>query len=246
MKIRLCSDLHLNHYTSAKQTKILDGITSTKTPYDLLAVCGDVSEGPALIGHLRRIVEASAAPVVFVPGNHDFSEVGELQNARLRELEGELEQFRAFTEPTWLAGNIAGCTYWYPYNEEVETLARAWGWYDYRMIPDFVRFWKARNAEQDIFVGISAGAVVLSHMLPSFSLVHPVYREDKSNVFFVNPKGEDLIQRCKPKAWLFGHTHKWTDAMVHDTRCIARPYGYPRESEKIDLKTYHEKATFDL
>lgn len=247
MKVRLASDLHLNHYTSSKQTKIIDAITSTQTPHDVLCLAGDISEGERLIGHLRRIVEASSVPVVFVLGNHDHSRIGrDEQLGRMFDLavesKGKFDHLRAGDE----ARGIEGCTWWYEHTPDVERIAKGWGWYDYKYIPDHLTTWPDENARERMLFKPRDGAIVMTHMLPSYKLVHPTYRQDASNLFFVQERGEEIIERCKPRAWLFGHTHKWTDQVIGETRCLARPYGYPRESEAIDLKTYHEKATFEI
>lgn len=256
MKIRLASDLHLDHYTSYTQAKIINAITSRETPYDVLCLAGDISEGPKVVGFLRQICEAATypTPVMFVLGNHDCTGVGEDQFYYMGDAHTDIDNLH------WLSAGhalklssprgIVGTSMWYEYTAHTAQSARDRNWYDWHAIPHFEAFWRHHSTEELLGFNsdtVDDGSTILTHFLPSYDLVDPKYACDPTNVFYVAPHlGEDIIIHKKPKLWMFGHTHTWTDKMVHETRCVSRPFGYPRESEKLDYRNWHRDCTFEV
>ena len=83
--------------------------------------------------------------------------------------------------------------------------------------------------------------IVMTHHLPSFQCIHPVYK----NEFTLN-RGyasdlEDLFQK-NILVWCFGHTHESIDIEVKGTRLLCVPFGYPSEQRskatKFTIKTF--------
>lgn len=75
--------------------------------------------------------------------------------------------------------------------------------------------------------------VVVTHHLPSFTAVHPMYMMDErsrilNHAFASNLEG--LMIKYKPAYWVFGHTHTSYYGEVGQTKLLCNPYGYPHES----------------
>ncbi len=64
--------------------------------------------------------------------------------------------------------------------------------------------------------------VVITHHLPSYDLIDPIYHNSPVNSAFASDLN-DLIARTNVKAWLFGHTH----SSISRGKCHANPRGYP-------------------
>ena len=238
MRIRILSDLHLEFRLPWRWPE-------DRENYDLVVAAGDIENS------CPKAVEALAGlgPTVFVPGNHDHAHVGAKAAPAFADLAAELGQaaFRVLgATPTMIVGRaFVGTPFWYPVSSEQEQALHDFAWYDLRSIPDFVPMWKSACALEETFRP-AGGTIVVTHFLPSYELVHSQYEGDPRNRFFVNPRGDRILEDCAPAAWLYGHTHSWTDKNVRSTRCICRPFGYPRESELLDLDRWHADCTFTL
>lgn len=75
---------------------------------------------------------------------------------------------------------------------------------------------------------LQPGDLVATHHMPSWRCVQLPYAGDPTNCFFAN-RFDDLIERRRPAYWFFGHTHSDVDVTIGETRCLARPRGYPNE-----------------
>jgi predicted phosphodiesterase len=70
--------------------------------------------------------------------------------------------------------------------------------------------------------------VVVTHHVPSFSLVADRYRGDPLNGAFA-ANCDKLIAEYQPKLWVYGHTHQFNDVVLGGTRCVCNPGGYRME-----------------
>ena len=72
-------------------------------------------------------------------------------------------------------------------------------------------------------------AVVITHHLPSFKSVHPMFHGNDCNGAYYSELG-DLIADYSPSIWCHGHTHCSCDYVFFQTRVICNPRGYrPRQ-----------------
>jgi len=80
-------------------------------------------------------------------------------------------------------------------------------------------------------------AVVITHHMPSFTLIDPKYKASLYSQCFASDC-DDLIM--DPVAcWIFGHTHAVTNETIHGIPCIANPIGYPGENSNINFNRNH-------
>lgn len=69
------------------------------------------------------------------------------------------------------------------------------------------------------------GDIIMTHHLPSFLSIDPVYKDSDLNGAFASDL-DSLILTLKPALWIHGHTHASNDYMIGTTRIISNPRGY--------------------
>lgn len=78
--------------------------------------------------------------------------------------------------------------------------------------------------------------VVMTHHLPSYELIAPVYKKHKNlNKYFASDS-DDLFAPTI-KAWIYGHTHTGGITKLKDIIFACNPVGYPGENESINTGT---------
>ena len=82
--------------------------------------------------------------------------------------------------------------------------------------------------------------IVLTHYLPSFSLIHDKYQGHSLNYCFASDC-EDLF-RPPVIGWIAGHTHTGMKKIIHGIPCVLNPFGYPGE----EVETRDRMATLVL
>ncbi len=73
--------------------------------------------------------------------------------------------------------------------------------------------------------------LVITHHLPSFSLIAPQYANSPCNDAFASDL-DDLVEHPAVAAWVFGHTHSSVRQSFghHKTLLVCNPRGYPSEN----------------
>ncbi len=79
--------------------------------------------------------------------------------------------------------------------------------------------------------------LVLTHYLPSYSLIHEKYQGHFLNACFAS-NSDDLF-RPPVIGWICGHTHTGMKQQIHGIPCVLNPFGYPGE----DVETRDRMAT---
>jgi len=79
----------------------------------------------------------------------------------------------------------------------------------------------------EICIAKQKKCIVITHHIPSFSLIHPIYKGNPINSYFAS-ECDDLI---KPpvQLWVYGHTHHKTNRHINGVELICNPKGYPDE-----------------
>jgi predicted phosphodiesterase len=76
--------------------------------------------------------------------------------------------------------------------------------------------------------------VVVTHHIPSASLVHPKYRMFDSSDFACEC---DHLFKSPVRAWIYGHTHTPSVHVRGGVYCVTNPIGYPGENVRFDAGT---------
>ena len=235
MNIQVLSDLHL---------EFGNDLPTLAPDADVVVLAGDIA--PYRLAVLREIAAAWIAPVLYVPGNHEYYEgdidaVGSAMAERCAALGIELLDRRSVV----LDGvRFIGATLWtdFALNGVADafyakrTAANAMP--DFRVIacrggvftPDesVSRHDADRNfIEAELRTAAEAGetAVVVTHHAPTPRSIRPWYVGNSLNPAFASDL-ETLIARHAPPLWIHGHMHDSIDEQLGATRVLANPGGY--------------------
>lgn len=84
------------------------------------------------------------------------------------------------------------------------------------------------EAQIDYWGSQKAQVVVLSHHMPSFSLISPKYENNPYNTWFASHC--EALMKPHVRSWIYGHTHNAGVASFKHTLCAVNARGYPHES----------------
>lgn len=234
LKLHILSDLH---------TEFSD-FDPPDTNADVVVVAGDIGVGTGGIEWATR--EYPEAPVIYVPGNHEYYghdiaityRLKAAAPANIRVLNNdafELDSVRFLGSTLWTDFRLYG------EGEAWFSRQRA-----KRLIDDFSSI---RNGEKlftpedsvelhesskawlvsELKKGFDGPTVVVTHHLPASMSVDRRYAGDPLNPAFASSL-EDLIEQYQPDLWIHGHTHVACDYELFGTRIVCNPRGYPSES----------------
>jgi len=240
MKLHVLSDLH---------TEFAD-FSPPETDADAVILAGDIGVGLGGIEWAAR--QFPKAPVIYVPGNHEYygHDIG-LTNQLKAAAPADIHILN--NDTLVLEGiRFLGCTLWTDFNLHGEGDA----WFARRrakrLIEDFASIRNGgrqftpeysvelHEASKAWLVGelkseFNGPTVVVTHHLPASTSVAKRYANDSLNPAFAS-RLEDVIEKYRPKLWVHGHTHVPCDYELFDTRIICNPGGYPGENRRSDFR----------
>lgn len=243
MKIRILSDLHLEHDTPA---------SVPSCPADLTVLAGDIANGRAGVDWAARTF---SEPVVYVPGNHEYYENAfEPVDAAMAEAAEEAPHIHVLNDAVayfdGLAGGpvrVIGTTWWTDYalfgaaRREESMLACAGVMVDHRLIEiangdgqrrrfttaDALARHEAASAwlAAQLAVPFDGKTVVVTHHAPDLGSLDPRFSHDLVSSGFISRR-PDLVAQAD--LWIHGHTHTRFDYRLDDARVVCNPRGYVR------------------
>lgn len=253
MRIHDLSDIHLEH-----------GHYDYRPPkggVDLVVIAGDLGapmgtpNTPSIVVEKRvdKFLRActAVAPVVFVPGNHDF--MGREYLDRVKEFCSWMDRYPGLHvlmgQSVTIAGvKIAGATLWSDFSW------CAVGMRELLTVPDFHHIQVVgqrltpdkmaalhRQDRAALLNEIADGAdVVVTHFLPCPESIHPRFARSTLNSYFCTDQRSVMhdaegLGRA-PRLWIHGHTHHPVDVQVGQTRVVCNPRGYPFEKSGYNSK----------
>ncbi len=237
MKTQLVSDIHSEFYKHPlkflESLEFFPNLDFLLLPGDLVVPC---SQGIEKTKKVLDFLSTKARHCIFVYGNHEI----------YHGTKGAAEEILESVMPPnfhWLRNSMEtvdgirffGGTMWFPDSKRNYLHERELS--DFLVIKDF-RKWvyeENRKFQEAARSFITDKTIVLTHHIPAYSVVSPVFRGDNLNRFFVCDMTELIIER-KPPLWVYGHTHLPNDGVVGETRVVCWPYGYP--SERPNLPPY--------
>ena len=86
--------------------------------------------------------------------------------------------------------------------------------------------------------------IVMTHHLPSYSLISEQFKDSMSNQFFATDLDYlfemfNANSTTKIDYWFCGHTHTRTVEEKCGTKIVVNPYGYPNEYDHTDMLVLH-------
>ncbi|WP_108446927.1 metallophosphoesterase [Halomonas denitrificans] len=241
MRLRILSDLHLEHFAEGRDLPWVDA--------DAVVLAGDIHTGCS--GLAWAAERFAGMPILYVPGNHEY--YGGSMPALRDELAVEAERLgiHLLDNRTLTLGGVRfhGLTLWtdfalyagmpeldVPHCEQVARRVML----DFRRIeqplgevftPAESRRLHAQSLawlETELARPWEGPRVVISHHAPLGDCIPPVYRGDPLSPAFAS-RLVSLMGRMD--LWLHGHVHEPVDLRVRGTRVVANPGGYPNEFE---------------
>jgi calcineurin-like phosphoesterase family protein len=239
VKAKIVSDQHLEFRASGNSwRKYFDAIHPNHSDdADVCIVAGDFDvvarESNAYFQELCNREQR----VLFVPGNHEYygcrnmaavDETLQQLEARIRNLTvlrtGEVFEFSG--------RRFLGDTMWVPKFPELILTANLMN--DSQYIPRLLE--EVGERHQKFLKWLSgemrAGDIVVTHHLPSARSTPEEHRNSAVQPWFVASDSEVLFAK-EPAAWIHGHTHARCDYVLHKTRVLCNPVGYPHEIGKL-------------
>lgn len=230
MKIQVFSDLH-------------GSIPKVDKSADYIFCPGDIATTPIKASKIFSVIrEQTKVPIFYVLGNHeyygnvfpdvieDYRTACKISNVDL--LENEAVRIS-------LDFVILGCTLWTDYDNGRGIANAIMGMNDFDEIrnaagcstcPD--DFIKAHKKSREFLITelernrrLGFKTLILTHHMPSFSLINWQYKGSPLNGAFAVDMDE-IFTEYKPSVWFYGHTHKFKDINLADTRFVCNPYGY--------------------
>jgi len=237
MKIHLLSDLHFEHWKLVGD--VYAPIEYIPAYSDVLVLAGDIIQGAALnkeeITTILKRLRDKAEYVLYVPGNHEYYEGDRKKDwtqftSQIEEICLELKISFMRRDSVLIRGiRFHGCTLWYGETRSTQEYFSRWS--DKQWIGFTLKQAAEENKKDREFLeaNVRMGDVVITHMLPSFKSVHPMYAGSKINCYYVTDLEEE-IKKLAPQLWMHGHTHIPCDYKIGLTRVVASPFGYPSEA----------------
>lgn len=119
---------------------------------------------------------------------------------------------------------------------------------DYSCIKDFTidtsnrLHLQAKTFLRDVIENVkkeNGKCIVITHHLPSFSLIDLTYKDSPHSPYFASNCDEFIISPVK--YWIYGHTHMMGQNRINGVDLLCNPKGYPSEWSK-----YSKTITFHI
>jgi predicted phosphodiesterase len=239
MKISYASDIHLE----------FGGFKISNLETDLIVLAGDIStiNKSQILENL--IVELSEfAPIVFVPGNHDYyNNQNGLNHAKysLMNLEYHLNSLhlKNKVDICYKAKKLKindidfiGCTLWTDLNKNnpMDRRLSFQSMNDYGQINMTVDEWIIENNNHFNFIKENYNpnnkTVLITHHLPTEQAIGEFYKNDPLNFSFCNTKLDEILIDANEKLYcIHGHSHSQLDEYYQfndNVRLLRNPRGY--------------------
>jgi predicted phosphodiesterase len=207
MKLKIASDLHLDHYPMPDRNGIMD--STYQGEYDFLVVAGD-----AFVNCPQGFFKEN---VIFIPGNHEFYREGYARGAKTHYIRQE-SNYRfvcstlfSRTDPVYafdIVRNISD--------------------FEFTDLTEFQELFEKEMAFLE--AQVQKGDIVVTHFVPTYKGMNPKYKGSVLNSFFMTELSDFILDR-EPSIWICGHTHYPFDCMLGKTHIICNPLGYPGENK---------------
>jgi predicted phosphodiesterase len=237
IKFQIISDLHLEFYKKLPLNICNDHFP--KAP--ILFLVGDIGypRSPIWLKFINWC-EVKYERIFYVQGNHESynHDINETTDF-IRETLSSKPNF-TFLESGVIAHlgpyKVVGCTLWSEQSIGVyHTMNDSKHIYKNKKLLTLPLLLAMHNDDKQwLDLNTDDKTIVVTHYIPSFSLILPQYRTaeyEKINCAYAS-NCDSIIRRSRTV--IYGHTHSPSDKLFEDIhRCICNPYGYPNEQHKF-------------
>lgn len=222
---------------------------------DILIFAGDMHKSPGYASRaFKKIADLTDAPMLYVLGNHEFYRQSfPTAVDKYERLMEDIPNLYLMNNKDIIIDDILflGTTLWSDLSDPIESVIAEGVMNDYKMIKNPLKGytpispadttkafkqnvkWLSTELEHNKDEKI----VVITHHLPSFSLIHKDFKGNDVNAAYASNLN-DLISKYSPDVWIFGHTHDKVDLTLDRTKFVSNAIGYPmeRKKEKVAFK----------
>ena len=238
--IQVLSDIHVD----LEHTKL----PKISAKADVLAFAGDVGGNlDKVLAYFLGVREQTSAPIVYILGNREYYD--KVFHGCYREYLNYLSKIPNFHVLDKSSVNIGGIyflgsTLWVDFDDSRNLYMSSDAYNDFSRMKNLNKFCGVTTITlNDIMIEHNEckdalirefksfkgkDSVVLTHHCPSYFCAP---ERDLGNLFlsFYYVELSNLIITYRPKAWLFGHTHRSCKKMIGGTLMASNPWGYPHE-----------------
>ncbi len=242
MKVKLFSDLHLEHFVACQTFNVGEG--------DVLILAGDIlcTKHFKTDGYLHKVYDRflkdcskNFDKVLYILGNHEF--YGYNYEGTKRKLKEHLpHNFYILDNDTITIGNwnFVGVTLWTDFRNEntLEMMEAECNMNDYKVIRIGKNYRKLRATDTlnfhkeskkyllDQLQTLTENVFVISHHAPSYQSVAEEYK-NCANGAYVSDLDDLIYNHPQIKYWAHGHVHTPFDYKIGECRVVCNPRGYP-------------------
>lgn len=248
MKIQYLSDLHLEFYND-DHISIIEKYIDTKDT-DVLILAGDIDvwsvgwESSPIYNWFSKNFKHT----IYIPGNHEY--YPKKVKLSKKPINYKIRDNVYIIDNDYIdIDNVRfiGSTLWsniFPDKEfqimksmndfkkiQQDEINTSFGYESYKLSVPFLN--EVNKISKDfIFNNLSneKNNLVITHHLPSFSCISPVYKGNVLNSAFANNDLDYKIMDSNIKYWIYGHSHgNMDDFYLNNTMLTANQLGYPHE-----------------
>jgi predicted phosphodiesterase len=243
MKIRLLSDLHLEH----------GPIRLAHAGEDVMILAGDIATHTDAMPLIKEMADQFGVAILVLAGNHEFysdvnhhptweKTIDDLKAAADHTDMIEQGKVTFFEDQTVVYQGVRfiGATLWTDMNLYGDFPIAITRFGDF---PDYVFIRKddgkaimpldtvSRHTHSRRFITdtlaqpFDGQTVVFTHHAPSWLSIADRYKADRTSAAYAS-RLEDLMLSYEPVLWIHGHTHTVMDYMIGKTRIMCNPSGY--------------------
>lgn len=254
MKIRCCSDLHLEW----------GPLELSYAGEDILLLCGDIAIHTEAMDLIKQMAQVFSIPVVVLAGNHEFYTNEDAPSHTWEETINDLRKAADLTDriekskvtffedssAVYQGVRFIGATLWTDmklYGDD--PIIQMWveqALNDYRLIKHndgsdmramdtIARHGVSRQFITDKLAEPFDGpTVVLTHHAPSWLSVPEQFKKDHASAGYAS-RLETIMLDYEPVLWVHGHTHTNFDYEIGTTRIVCNPRGYAAAAENPEF-----------
>jgi len=266
MKFYYTSDLHLDFYVIAgtgNYKKKLFNFLEKILPKDInscLIIAGDISHYPEQIKIFCEYISKNFKYSFITAGNHEFYNISSKMRYKFKNKYSKINyiknNIKKYENVFFLDGDIieienikiGGAISWYDgswyyktnkmYNTNIIEIWRT-TMNDANYIPEIKDFYDLWMSERKKIINVleQKPDIMITHVCPVAERIvfNDIYANKISNAFYCFD-GLEMIDKYKPKYWVYGHMHDLKEINIYDTTLLRNPLGYPTESQKKDFK----------
>jgi len=224
MKIQIASDLHLER---PENYNCLIKDRQFKTIGEVLVLAGDIYNlcDTTPLDSFLELYGKQFSKILYVGGNHEWYN----SSINTTKLPKKTDKFIPLFNDDYVYKGVRfiGSTFWSNATPEMADYIN-----DYHLIKDFttelenkIHTDSKRYMINKLDEKFDGKTVVITHHLPLFECVDPLYAGNALNECFVSDQSE-IVEKYDIYAWIHGHSHMFQDFTYHGTKVVRNPFGY--------------------